>query len=389
MQENMSDLIKISRRNKIVAYLKEKGKKLGIKRINAAKDAWAANKDEKNFTELLNRYSLYPSQGTMLNKKICLMLPKDSLTYKAALKANSFFKSKIDMIDPFAKKWSVNKIKEEYDGVIYRPEFKSNYLRQVSNDHIELLELFNIPVWPNKQENYLYESKCRASQYLESLNIPTPKTIVKYTEAGAIECLQQMDFPFIIKTNTGASSSGVFLIKNKKEAYKSIRYLFANGFLRQGAYRRDLDYGYIYLQEFIPDVREYRIIKVGESWFGHEKLGKDGSVLYSGSGVNSWEIPSKSVFEFCYNIAHSNKFNVMSFDVFETKCGKLLINELQTWFGSYNPSQMYKDGIPGRFIKQEDEWRFEEGIFNYNQGLNLRIFEFDRYLNDIEGAGKQ
>lgn len=389
MQENMSDLIKVSKKNKVMSFLKEKGKKFGIKRIKAVKDVWAVSKDEKNFAELLDKYPLYPSKGTILNKKICIMLPKDSLTYEPALKANSFFNTKIDIVDPFAEKWSINKVKEEYDGVIYRPDFKSNYLRQVSDNHIELLDLFNIPVWPTRQENYLYESKCRASQYLEALNIPTPKTIVKYTETSAMECLQEIGFPLIIKTNTGASSSGVFLVKNMKEAYKSIRYLFAKGFLRQGAYRRDLDYGYVFLQEFIPGVREYRIIKVGESWFGHEKLGKNGSVLYSGSGANSWEIPSAKVFDFCHNIAKMNKFNIMAFDVFETKCGKLLINELQTWFGNYNPSQMYKDGVPGRLIKQDGEWRFEEGIYNFNRGLNLRISEFVRYLNTNEDAANK
>jgi hypothetical protein len=74
-------------------------------------------------------------------------------------------------------------------------------------------------------------------------------------------------------------------------------------------------------------------------------------------------------------------FTCMCFDVFREQSGAYLVNELQTWFGSYNPSQMYIDGVPGRYVRKKGTWAFEPGLFNTNGGANLRLLEFIRYIN--------
>jgi len=78
----------------------------------------------------------------------------------------------------------------------------------------------------------------------------------------------------------------------------------------------------------------------------------------------------------------------MCFDIFEESDGNLLVNELQTWFGSYNPSQMYIDGIPGRYITHDDVWRFERGLFNIRGSITLRIVDaINSYIKQKEGNG--
>jgi hypothetical protein len=65
----------------------------------------------------------------------------------------------------------------------------------------------------------------------------------------------------------------------------------------------------------------------------------------------------------------------MSLDVFETKDGRFLVNELHPVWGVEEPSEMYVEGRPGRFVYEEAtrSWRFEEGVFCQNASCNLRI----------------
>ena len=63
----------------------------------------------------------------------------------------------------------------------------------------------------------------------------------------------------------------------------------------------------------------------------------------------------------------------MAMDVFETSDGNLLINELQSIFGSVDTAQMYIEGIPGRYKRINGDFIFEEGRFCKNASCNLRI----------------
>lgn len=64
--------------------------------------------------------------------------------------------------------------------------------------------------------------------------------------------------------------------------------------------------------------------------------------------------------------------------------GNYYVNELQSLFGSYNPSQMYINNIPGRFVYNDNRWLFEEGLFNGNGSANLRVEDFINKLTDIK-----
>ena len=377
----MNNLTRLSKRNKVKAICKYFFKIFFNISLKKHKEPWSANINQDTFKDLFDKYPVYPSEKTSLKKRICIMVSdRNELIHSAAKAAIKFFNGNLTLIDPLKAGWCIQEIKNNFDGVIYRPLFNSFLNRQISNEHLELFELSGVPVWPNKTENYLYEGKRRASMYFAMKNIPIPQTHLFYTASTALAFLDAVKYPILLKTDIGASSSGVFLLENKSQATKSINYIFSAGLLRNSNNRHDIDTGYILFQEFIPDIREYRIIKIGSSWFGHEKKGKKGSVFFSGSGETSWEIPPRKAFDFCNSIALDNNFNVMSFDVFETISGSLLLNEAQTWFGSYNPSQMFKNGTPGRFVYLGNELIFEEGIFNSNRSLNLRIFEFNNFL---------
>ena len=62
----------------------------------------------------------------------------------------------------------------------------------------------------------------------------------------------------------------------------------------------------------------------------------------------------------------------MAVDLFETKSGNYLVNEMQCIFGQSDPYQMLVDNKPGRYI-YKDRWIFEEGDFASNECYDLRL----------------
>mgnify|MGYP003302194902 CR=1 FL=1 len=105
---------------------------------------------------------------------------------------------------------------------------------------------------------------------------------------------------------------------------------------------------YFIVQDFVKDILwEWRILKIGDSYFGHQKL-LEGQFA-SGSGKVGWVAPPQHLLEMVRELCQKGGFRCMDVDIFETKDGKFVINELQASFGSYLDYQMCIDGIPGRY----------------------------------------
>src|SRR5690606_36675442 len=188
--------------------------------------------------------------------------------------------------------------------------------------------------------------------------------------------IEDASLPIVFKTHNGAGASCVDIVKTKKQAMSFIKTSFDSYYLNESITDfRDIDYGYILYQEFIEGAREHRIIKIGESWIGHEKALNGTSEFMSGSGINLWTRPTNEILDFCRELAEKHNFTTMCFDIFEDKNGNFYVNELQTWFGSYNPSQMYVDSVPGRFVYRNNEYIFEQGLFNHNGSVSLRLVD--------------
>ena len=97
------------------------------------------------------------------------------------------------------------------------------------------------------------------------------------------------------------------------------------------------------------------------------------------------EVIVAELLDMAKDICDKGNFRSMDVDIFETTDGKYYVNELQTIFGSYDPSQMYIDGKPGRYRFINNEWQFEEGYFNQNYSCNLRVEDFIKYLKEERG----
>ena len=245
-------------------------------------------------------------------------------------------------------------------------------------DRLEILERdVGMTVFPTMREMWFYEDKRRLAYWLAANGIPHPKTWVFYNHEECQQFITTCDLPVMFKASFGAAASGVKLFCERKKLRRFIREVFRKGFQPNGLDRRDRQWGTVLLQEYLSGVKEWRLVRVGDSFFGHLKGSADG--FHSGSGLVEWDIPEERHLNFLHEVTEKGGFRSMDVDVFETIDGRLLVNELQAVFGaSRSVDQMRKDGVPGRYIQNPkgSGWIFEPGDFSRNACANERI----RYL---------
>ncbi len=136
---------------------------------------------------------------------------------------------------------------------------------------------------------------------------------------------------------------------------------------------------YVIIQDFIPIKWEWRIIKIGESYFGHQKLLK--GKFASGSDLVGWVEPPHELLFMIKELCEKGNFDSMAMDVLESLDGKFYINEIQSLFGSFLPYQMRINDVPGRFVIINNQFVFEEGEFNKYGSNLLRVEDFVNKLN--------
>jgi hypothetical protein len=128
---------------------------------------------------------------------------------------------------------------------------------------------------------------------------------------------------------------------------------------------------YIILQEFVQHSFEWRIVRIGDSYFGHQKV-KVGEKASGTKGID-YISPPNELLDFVKDICLRYNFNSMAIDLFEVGKGGYLINEMQCIFGHVQAYICEHNGSPGRFLFKDDKWVFEAGLFNTNLSYDLRL----------------
>lgn len=259
-------------------------------------------------------------------------------------------------------------------------------------------EVMGKPIYPSFPELYIYENKRNMAMWLKAMKIPHPETKIFARREDAVSFLKEAAYPLVFKTNIGAGASGVRIVKTRSRALRIARRVFgiSHPALTLGDVRFSRKFKgiplpllgrvqkhYLIVQEFIPIRWEWRMIRIGDSYFGHKKLLRDG--FASGSGKSSLERPPDKLLRMVHDICEEGGFRSMNVDIFETEKGEYLVNELQTIFGSYSPVQMRVDGKPGRFVFDGHEFRFEEGVFNQYGSHLLRVKDLINILTAEKG----
>ncbi len=208
-------------------------------------------------------------------------------------------------------------------------------------------------------------------------------------------------FPIVAKSNIGASGNGVIILLHEEDAGKYIRDVFSKGVVNKTGpklgkgnifvklkkiltnkgfvIQRISDYyetfnnpqkGFVIFQEYIPHNYEWRVVRIGESYFAHKKIAIKNKA--SGTLVKAYDEVPLELLDFVKNVTENTGISSVAIDIFEYE-KKYLINEVQCFFGQSDPYQMLKGEKPGRYIFKNGQWEFEQGIFNTNQSYNLRL----------------
>jgi glutathione synthase/RimK-type ligase-like ATP-grasp enzyme len=299
--------------------------------------------------------------------------------------------------------WYEQIIKENFDCLLTKPGGLSMPFKQLYDERLMILARENhFPMFPSLDEVLIYENKRYFSYWLKANNLPHPKTHVFYDRKEADKFVSETAFPLVAKLNIGASGNGVQILKNKDAAHRYIREIFTSGktsrvgprldkghiikrivtklrdpkslIERLRVYKtvsRDAQKGFCIFQEFIKHDYEWRVVRIGDSFFAHKKMLIKGKA--SGSLEKKYDNPPLKLLEFVKEITDCFQFFSQSVDIFETSDGRYLINEMQCIFGQSDPYQMLVDGIPGRYVFADGQWVFEAGDFNTHESFDLRV----------------
>jgi hypothetical protein len=258
--------------------------------------------------------------------------------------------------------------------LVWPDAFLSIWNRMIKERVAVLEHELGYAVVPSSGEMWMYEDKRRMAYWLKAKQIPHPRTWVFYKEQEAQAFSRDCALPIVFKTNFGASATGVQIVRSRSALQRLIQRVFRRGIVAGGTDRRDREWGSVFLQEFIPNVREWRMVRIGDSFFGHPK-GRVGE-FHSGSGAVEWTPPEDRHLDFLAWVTEKGSFRSMNVDVFETEDGRLLVNELQAVFGaSVAIDQSRVNGQAGRFVRNTNGagWQFEAGDFARNACANERI----------------
>ena len=301
-----------------------------------------------------------------------------------------------EVIDIISSDWIENIRKSNCDGYLARPSYKKDAWKRMYDERLYYIQyITDKPVYPVYKDIFLHESKKNMAYWLQTHDLPHPKTWVFYNKDEAMDFIENKAcFPLVFKPNIGSYSMGVKYISRKHQAKRLINKVFTKyGFYNSGYAKwqktkfglsvplmDDKQSNYITFQEMIDVKHEWRMIKIGKSYFGHQKMKK--GKFHSGSGKVGWVAPPEQLLQMTQHICSQGNFSSMNIDIFEDLHGDYYVNELQPFFGAYNDSQMYIDGKPGRYLSENGSWVFEEGYFCQNACCNLRVLDFVEQLEE-------
>ncbi|MCE1189607.1 MAG: hypothetical protein LWX56_10760 [Ignavibacteria bacterium] len=336
--------------------------------------------------------------------KVCILKNEESDSHVPWVKACEKYNVAYDVVELTKNTWLQEATKESYTFYLLKPPGEVERFKSLYDERIYILnKIMGLPVYPSYEELVIHENKKTLSYFLKARKIPHPRTDVFYYEEEAAEHIAKTTMPVVAKTSIGSSGSGVEIIRSAESALAYIKKAFNGKGIRRRlgpnrvtgspkkwltkamsdpayffkklkyykAVFRDTQQGYVILQEFIPHDYEWRAAKIGNSYFAHQKI-KFGDKASGSKGIN-YVTPPEKLLNFVKELCDSNNFDCMSIDLFEDGKGGYVVNELQTVFGHVQKFILEVDGKIGRYVYENDTWKFEEGEFNTNESYDLRL----------------
>ena len=261
------------------------------------------------------------------------------------------------------------------EAFLVRPSGQITVWKQMFDERLKIIAHdLDKTIFPSYDAIWFYESKRRMHYWLQAHDVPHPRTWVFYDRQEALTFADATPLPIVFKTDFGSGSLGVQILTERGKLNRLVNRCFRKGIVKSGGDPRDRQWGSVLFQEFLSNVREWRMIRVGESYMGFQKLRR--GQFHSGSQRFQYQRPPDRLLNWVRETTDKGDFRSMALDVFVTAEGDYLANELQTTFGLHVDEGIpMVDGEPGRFVYEPhpETWRFEPGNFCRNKLCNLRV----------------
>lgn len=267
------------------------------------------------------------------------------------------------------EEYDVNKsdfIKEgmKYDIIVWRTE--TSYAKQwEAADKVEIIQdHLGKMILPTRESLWIDEDKVREQYLFEINNLPAIKTFSSNSRDEVMHYIENCKYPFISKDKICACGKGVYMIKNKRQAKALCNKIFSSGLKTNESYVRQKDY--VYFQEFVPNYGfDLRIIMVGNSFFGYYRYPISGDYKASGSGILEKKNLPQDVMLLAKKVRECMpKSSMLAVDFLQDKRDdKYYIIETSIFIGIESCEQLVVNGVPGRYIENNNVFTFEAGRF--------------------------
>jgi glutathione synthase/RimK-type ligase-like ATP-grasp enzyme len=279
------------------------------------------------------------------------------------------------VLDVYAENWQELIRTSGCDALLVWPPAAMTVHKQMLDERLKVaVEVMNQVLFPSYDELWMWGSKRRMCYWLTAHGISTPRTWVFYSPDHAMRFAETSPLPIVVKTDHGDSAKGVWIVRTRREARNHVRRAFFRGYRFPGSHHRDVQWGNIIFQQYIETGIEWRLIRVGNSFFGYHK--KKIGDFASGFGQAIYGEVPQSMLHLIRKVTDQHKFYSMSMDVLTGSDGCLYVTEMQSLFGDpVSQRKLIIDGKAGRYVycSEQAEWKFEEGVFDQNHCCNLRV----------------
>jgi len=302
------------------------------------------------------------------------IIEEPSLYHRHYIRACQEMRISYRVLNLLADDWLGRFQNSACDAFLVWPGCSGTAVKESFDTRLRILEQeMGYLLFPSARECWLTEHKPRLRDWLQAHGLPHPRTWVLLDPAEALAFCRTAPLPLVVKTATGASGSGVSIVRSRRALFSLARRFFGRGVRISTFDPWDTQKGYFLAQEYLEGVEEWRMVRIGDSFFGHPKS-RGANGMHSGSGRCEWRTPPHAMLDLLRRVTDTGNFRSMDVDLFVTPGGDLLVNECQTVFGcSVATTQMIVDGKEGRYLWKDGAWVFDEGGYCRNHLCNLRI----------------
>jgi glutathione synthase/RimK-type ligase-like ATP-grasp enzyme len=292
------------------------------------------------------------------------------------------------VVDIYADNWQELIQDSGCDAFVVWPPATMTVHKQMLDERLKvIIEVMGRHVFPTYEELWMWESKRRMGYWLTAHNISTPRTWIFYDPDRALQFADSSSLPIVVKTDHGDSAKGVWIVRTRRAARKHVRRAFFHGYRFPGSHHCDIQWGNIVFQQYIENPVEWRLIRVGDSFFGYHK--RQVGDFASGFGQAIYGEVPEVLLDLIRGITDQHGFYSMSMDVLAGADGSFYVTEMQSLFGDpVSQRKLIIDGKSGRYVycPEKGQWQFEEGIFDQNHCCNLRVAHVIKELEEKDAG---